>query len=170
MRARRRGRRPAADPGLPLPPDRSHRRGGEDGASRSTSRKGSFSRPGTWSIAVEKARDAGAAGVLVTERGTSFGYNALVADMRALPILKETTGAPVVLRRDPRRAAARRTRRVVGRRAAFCSDARPRRRRHRRRRDFYRDASRSRRGDLGPRDASAARRAWRADRGTPRLR
>jgi 2-dehydro-3-deoxyphosphooctonate aldolase (KDO 8-P synthase) len=46
--------------------------------------------------AVEKAREAGAADVLVTERGTSFGYNALVADMRALPILKETTGAPVV--------------------------------------------------------------------------
>jgi 2-dehydro-3-deoxyphosphooctonate aldolase (KDO 8-P synthase) len=45
--------------------------------------------------AVEKAREAGAAGVLVTERGTSFGYNALVADMRALPILRET-GAPVV--------------------------------------------------------------------------
>jgi 2-dehydro-3-deoxyphosphooctonate aldolase (KDO 8-P synthase) len=44
---------------------------------------------------VEKARAAGAAGVLVPARGASFGYNALVADMRALPILKET-GAPVI--------------------------------------------------------------------------
>ncbi len=34
--------------------------------------------------------------MLVTERGASFGYNALVSDLRALPILAETTGAPVV--------------------------------------------------------------------------
>jgi len=33
--------------------------------------------------------------VLVTERGVSFGYNTLVSDMRALPILKRT-GAPVI--------------------------------------------------------------------------
>lgn len=59
-------------------------------------KKGQFLAPWDMVHAVEKAREAGAAGVLVTERGTSFGYNALVADMRALPILKETTGAPVV--------------------------------------------------------------------------
>ena len=59
-------------------------------------KKGQFLAPWDMVHAVEKARDAGAAGVLVTERGTSFGYNALIADMRALPILKETTGAPVV--------------------------------------------------------------------------
>ncbi|MGB5085152.1 MAG: 3-deoxy-8-phosphooctulonate synthase [Methylocystis silviterrae] len=59
-------------------------------------KKGPFLAPWDMIHAVEKARKAGAAGVLVTERGTSFGYNALVADMRALPILKETTGAPVV--------------------------------------------------------------------------
>ena len=58
-------------------------------------KKGQFLAPWDMVHAVGKARDAGAAGVLVTERGTSFGYNALVADMRALPILKET-GAPVV--------------------------------------------------------------------------
>ncbi len=58
-------------------------------------KKGQFLAPWDMVHAVEKARDAGAAGVLVTERGTSFGYNALVADMRALPILKET-GAPIV--------------------------------------------------------------------------
>jgi 2-dehydro-3-deoxyphosphooctonate aldolase (KDO 8-P synthase) len=59
-------------------------------------KKGQFLAPWDMVHVVKKARDAGAAGVLVTERGTSFGYNALVADMRALPILKETTGAPVV--------------------------------------------------------------------------
>ena len=58
-------------------------------------KKGPFLAPWDMIHAVEKAREAGAAGVLVTERGTSFGYNALVADMRALPILKET-GAPVI--------------------------------------------------------------------------
>ena len=34
--------------------------------------------------------------VLVTERGASFGYNTLVSDMRAMPILARTTGAPVI--------------------------------------------------------------------------
>jgi len=58
-------------------------------------KKGQFLAPWDMVHAVEKARDAGDGGVLVTERGTNFGYNALVADMRALPILKET-GAPVV--------------------------------------------------------------------------
>ncbi|QGM93306.1 3-deoxy-8-phosphooctulonate synthase [Methylocystis rosea] len=58
-------------------------------------KKGQFLAPWDMVHAVEKAREAGAGGVLVTERGTSFGYNALVADMRALPILRET-GAPVV--------------------------------------------------------------------------
>ena len=58
-------------------------------------KKGQFLAPWDMIHAVEKAREAGDGGVLVTERGTSFGYNALVADMRALPILKET-GAPVV--------------------------------------------------------------------------
>jgi 2-dehydro-3-deoxyphosphooctonate aldolase (KDO 8-P synthase) len=58
-------------------------------------KKGQFLAPWDMIHPVEKARAAGAAGVLVTERGASFGYNALVADMRALPILKET-GAPVI--------------------------------------------------------------------------
>ena len=58
-------------------------------------KKGQFLAPWDMIHAVEKAREAGDGGVLVTERGTSFGYNALVADMRALPILRET-GAPVV--------------------------------------------------------------------------
>ena len=47
--------------------------------------------------------------VLVTERGASFGYNTLVSDMRALPILARTTGAPVILGRfaSPAQAASR---------------------------------------------------------------
>ncbi|MBG0796353.1 3-deoxy-8-phosphooctulonate synthase [Methylocystis sp. L43] len=58
-------------------------------------KKGQFLAPWDMIHAIEKAREAGAGGVLVTERGTTFGYNALVADMRALPMLRET-GAPVV--------------------------------------------------------------------------
>jgi len=45
---------------------------------------------------VEKITGAGNKNVLVTERGVSFGYNTLVSDMRALPILKRTTAAPVI--------------------------------------------------------------------------
>src|SRR6476659_4077851 len=44
---------------------------------------------------VDKAIGAGNPQVLVTERGVSFGYNTLVSDMRALPILAEI-GAPVI--------------------------------------------------------------------------
>ena len=45
---------------------------------------------------VAKITGAGNRNVLVTERGASFGYNTLVSDMRALPILARTTGAPVI--------------------------------------------------------------------------
>jgi 2-dehydro-3-deoxyphosphooctonate aldolase (KDO 8-P synthase) len=44
---------------------------------------------------VAKITGAGNRNVLVTERGVSFGYNTLVSDMRALPVLAET-GAPVI--------------------------------------------------------------------------
>ena len=43
----------------------------------------------------EKARQAGARKILLTERGTTFGYNNLVADMRSIPIMK-SFGFPVV--------------------------------------------------------------------------
>jgi 2-dehydro-3-deoxyphosphooctonate aldolase (KDO 8-P synthase) len=59
-------------------------------------KKGQFLAPWDLVHVVEKARAAGAEDVLVTERGASFGYNALVSDMRALPIMAETTGAPVI--------------------------------------------------------------------------
>jgi 2-dehydro-3-deoxyphosphooctonate aldolase (KDO 8-P synthase) len=58
-------------------------------------KKGQFMAPWDMRFAVEKARAAGNERVLVTERGASFGYNTLVSDMRALPILGET-GAPVI--------------------------------------------------------------------------
>src|SRR5580698_4326469 len=44
---------------------------------------------------VQKITGAGNPNVLVTERGVSFGYNTLVSDMRALPVLAKT-GAPVI--------------------------------------------------------------------------
>ena len=44
---------------------------------------------------VAKITGSGNSRVLVTERGASFGYNTLVTDMRALPIMAET-GAPVI--------------------------------------------------------------------------
>jgi 2-dehydro-3-deoxyphosphooctonate aldolase (KDO 8-P synthase) len=57
-------------------------------------KKGQFLSPAEMVHVVAKLKEA-AGGVLVTERGTSFGYNTLVTDMRALPILRET-GAPVI--------------------------------------------------------------------------
>ncbi len=58
-------------------------------------KKGQFLAPWDMQNVVEKIAGAGNANVLVTERGASFGYNTLVSDMRALPIL-ERTGAPVI--------------------------------------------------------------------------
>ncbi len=59
-------------------------------------KKGQFLAPWDMAHVVSKITAAGNPNVLVTERGTSFGYNTLVSDMRALPILARTTGAPVV--------------------------------------------------------------------------
>ncbi len=58
-------------------------------------KKGQFLAPWDMRNVVEKVTGAGNPNVLVTERGASFGYNTLVTDMRALPILAET-GAPVI--------------------------------------------------------------------------
>ena len=59
-------------------------------------KKGQFLAPWDMANVVAKITGSGNANVLVTERGVSFGYNALVSDMRALPILAGTTGAPVI--------------------------------------------------------------------------
>jgi 2-dehydro-3-deoxyphosphooctonate aldolase (KDO 8-P synthase) len=58
-------------------------------------KKGQFLAPWDMKHVVAKLVGAGNPKVLVTERGVSFGYNTLVSDMRALPILAET-GAPVI--------------------------------------------------------------------------
>jgi 2-dehydro-3-deoxyphosphooctonate aldolase (KDO 8-P synthase) len=59
-------------------------------------KKGQFLAPWDMVNVVAKVTSAGNPNVLVTERGVSFGYNTLVSDMRALPILKRSTGAPVI--------------------------------------------------------------------------
>ena len=58
-------------------------------------KKGQFLAPDDMRHAVAKARDAGNPNVVVTERGTSFGYHNLVVDMRAFPMMREH-GIPVV--------------------------------------------------------------------------
>ena len=59
-------------------------------------KKGQFLAPWDMANVVSKVTGAGNANVLVTERGASFGYNTIVSDMRALPIMAERTGAPVI--------------------------------------------------------------------------
>jgi 2-dehydro-3-deoxyphosphooctonate aldolase (KDO 8-P synthase) len=59
-------------------------------------KKGQFLAPWDMKNVVAKVTGAGNRNVLVTERGASFGYNTLVSDMRALPIMARTTGAPVI--------------------------------------------------------------------------
>ena len=59
-------------------------------------KKGQFLAPWDMANVVAKITGAGNRNVLVTERGASFGYNTLVSDFRALPILKRSTGAPVI--------------------------------------------------------------------------
>ena len=58
-------------------------------------KKGQFLAPWDMRNVVEKLVGSGNSNVLLTERGASFGYNTLVSDMRALPVMAET-GAPVI--------------------------------------------------------------------------
>ena len=58
-------------------------------------KKGQFLAPWDMANVIAKITGAGNPNVLVTERGVSFGYNTLVSDMRALPVLAKT-GAPVI--------------------------------------------------------------------------
>jgi len=59
-------------------------------------KKGQFLAPWDMKNVVAKITAEGNRNVLVTERGASFGYNTLVSDLRSLPILARTTGAPVI--------------------------------------------------------------------------
>jgi 2-dehydro-3-deoxyphosphooctonate aldolase (KDO 8-P synthase) len=59
-------------------------------------KKGQFLAPWDMANVASKITEAGNPNVMVTERGASFGYNTLVSDMRSLPIMAETIGAPVI--------------------------------------------------------------------------
>lgn len=58
-------------------------------------KKGQFMAPWDMRHVVEKLRESGAAGVMLTERGVSFGYNTLVVDFTSLPQMR-ALGVPVV--------------------------------------------------------------------------
>jgi len=58
-------------------------------------KKGQFLSPAEMGHVVSKAQEAGGKKFLITERGTTFGYNNLVSDMRAIPILRRF-GFPVI--------------------------------------------------------------------------
>ena len=58
-------------------------------------KKGQFLAPRDMRHVIAKLEGAGARGILLTERGSTFGYNNLVVDMRALPMMREL-GRPVI--------------------------------------------------------------------------
>ena len=59
-------------------------------------KKGQFMSPGEMRYAVDKVLGRGNASVLLTERGTTFGYNNLVVDVRSIPLM-QAFGCPVVI-------------------------------------------------------------------------
>ncbi|MFZ5834819.1 MAG: 3-deoxy-8-phosphooctulonate synthase [Pseudomonadota bacterium] len=59
-------------------------------------KKGQFLAPWDMRHVADKIIGAGNPNVLLCERGASFGYNTLVSDMRAIPVMREQTGCPVI--------------------------------------------------------------------------
>jgi len=59
-------------------------------------KKGQFLAPWDMRHVADKIIGAGNPNVLLCERGASFGYNTLVSDMRAIPIMQQQTGCPVI--------------------------------------------------------------------------
>ncbi|MBF0373926.1 MAG: 3-deoxy-8-phosphooctulonate synthase [Alphaproteobacteria bacterium] len=59
-------------------------------------KKGQFLAPWDMKNVAAKALSSGNERVMLTERGASFGYNTLVADMRGLPIMARDTGCPII--------------------------------------------------------------------------
>lgn len=59
-------------------------------------KKGQFSSPESMQFAVEKVRSTGNNNIMLTERGTTFGYQDLVVDFRSIPIM-QSFGVPVIL-------------------------------------------------------------------------
>ena len=58
-------------------------------------KKGQFMAPADMRHAVTKLKESGGQNIMLTERGSTFGYGMLVTDFRALPIMRET-GAPII--------------------------------------------------------------------------
>jgi 2-dehydro-3-deoxyphosphooctonate aldolase (KDO 8-P synthase) len=58
-------------------------------------KKGQFMAPGDMQNVIDKLKATGNEKIILTDRGTSFGYNNLVSDMRALPIMKAMGGYPI---------------------------------------------------------------------------
>ena len=94
MRDRCAGGGRVANSGVPVPSDRSAARGGETGKPINV-KKGQFLAPWDMANVAAKIASTGNQNILLCERGASFGYNTLVSDFRALPIMAKT-GYPVV--------------------------------------------------------------------------
>ncbi|MGO1117519.1 3-deoxy-8-phosphooctulonate synthase [Rhodovibrionaceae bacterium A322] len=60
-------------------------------------KKGQFLSPWEMKNVADKVVQSGNSKVLLTDRGTSFGYNTLISDMRGLPIMAHQTGLPVII-------------------------------------------------------------------------
>ena len=111
-------------------------------------KKGQFLAPWDMANVVEKITGAGNRNVLVTERGVSFGYNTLVSDMRALPLLAKT-GAPVIFDATHSVQQPGGQGEKSGGERAVRAGAGAGGRGRRRRRAVHRDASGPRQGALG---------------------
>ena len=118
-------------------------------------KKGQFLAPWDMANVVGKVTGGGNPNVMVTERGASFGYNTLVSDMRALPILSHHRCAGD-RRCDPFGAAAGRQGDFIGRRTRVRAGARAGRCCCRCCGRFHRDASRSRQCAVGWSEHGAA--------------
>ena len=105
-------------------------------------KKGQFLAPWDAVHIVEKAAAAGNDNIMLTERGVSFGYNNLVVDFRAFPILREM-GYPVIFDATHSVQLPGRGREGIGRRPADGSLSRPGGGGGRDRRSVFRGSSRS---------------------------
>jgi 2-dehydro-3-deoxyphosphooctonate aldolase (KDO 8-P synthase) len=93
-------------------------------------KKGQFVAPHDIHLAAEKVASTGNSRVLLTERGSSFGYNNLVVDMRGLAIMRDS-GWPVIFDATHSVQTSRRRRDEIRRPAAIHCPAVPSRRRRR---------------------------------------
>ncbi|MCM1152634.1 MAG: 3-deoxy-8-phosphooctulonate synthase [Muribaculum sp.] len=60
-------------------------------------KKGQFLSPESMAFAVAKVVESGSSQVAVTDRGTTFGYQDLIVDMRGIPIMKKVCECPVIV-------------------------------------------------------------------------